>query len=321
MTRARLCLLLLCFGLLAAPLAAAELRLATWHVDLSRDGPGLLLRDLAAGKLGTVVAEIAAAKPDVLLLTDIDYDAGLAALGALAALLREDGLDLTHLFALRPNAGMATGRDLDDDGRLGGPRDAEGYGEFSGQGGMALLSRLPLGEVRDFSDLAWAAQPDNLMLENDPGGAAQRLSSSGHWVVPLLTDSGALTLLAWCATPPVFDGPEDRNGRRNRDELMLWHSYLEGAFGPPATRFVLIGDANLDPTRGDGRHEAIQQMLADPRLNDPLPGEPTAFWDSTGPMRVSYILPSRGVVIADAGIRPRMEEMQHALVFVDLALP
>ena len=27
-------------------------------------------------------------------------------------------------------------------------------------------------------------------------------------------------------TPPVFDGPEDRNGRRNHDEIRLWADYV-----------------------------------------------------------------------------------------------
>ena len=27
-------------------------------------------------------------------------------------------------------------------------------------------------------------------------------------------------------TPPVFDGPEDRNGTRNHDEIRLWSDYV-----------------------------------------------------------------------------------------------
>ncbi len=29
-------------------------------------------------------------------------------------------------------------------------------------------------------------------------------------------------------TPPVFDGPEDRNGTRNNDEIRLWADYITG---------------------------------------------------------------------------------------------
>ena len=38
-----------------------------------------------------------------------------------------------------------------------------------------------------------------------------------------------LHLLAHHPTPPVFDGPEDRNGRRNHDEAALWTAWLDGA--------------------------------------------------------------------------------------------
>ena len=40
--------LILC-ALLALPLRAETLRIATWDPELSRDGPGLLLRDIEAG--------------------------------------------------------------------------------------------------------------------------------------------------------------------------------------------------------------------------------------------------------------------------------
>ncbi|MDG1431560.1 MAG: hypothetical protein P8Q23_08320, partial [Paracoccaceae bacterium] len=58
---------------------------------------------------------------------------------------------------------------------------------------------------------------------------------------------------------PVFDGPEDRNGRRNADELGFWSHYLTGAMGPaPTTHYVLVAAANLDPFDGDGRGDAMQ---------------------------------------------------------------
>ncbi|MDJ0823160.1 MAG: endonuclease/exonuclease/phosphatase family protein, partial [Paracoccaceae bacterium] len=104
-------------------------------MDLSRKGPGLLLRDLMRAeddRLNAAVATMARAQPDVLVLTDIDYDHGLAALGVLQRALAAQGLELPHIFASKPNTGMPTGRDLDGDGLLGGPRDAQGYGWFSG---------------------------------------------------------------------------------------------------------------------------------------------------------------------------------------------
>jgi len=93
---------------------------------------------------------------------------------------------------------------------------------------------------------------------------------------------------------------------------------------------VLIGDANLDPERGDGRRGAIRALLADPRLRDPLPGRATVDWEATGPLRVSYILPSVDLRVSGAGVHwppegaPGREAAvtagPHRLVWVDLAL-
>ncbi|WP_422917850.1 endonuclease/exonuclease/phosphatase family protein [Salipiger thiooxidans] len=308
--------------LLAGALHADPLSLATWNADLSRDGPGLLLRDIVDGELAPVVAEIAEVAPDVLLLTDVDYDHGGVALGVLADALEAAGARYPHRFARRPNAGRPTGLDLDGDGLLGGPRDAQGYGEFSGQGGMAVLSTRPLSLVAEFTDLLWSDLPGNLRQAEDPAPEVQRLSSSAHWVLSLDTGGPPLVLLAWAATPPVFDGPEDRNGRRNHDELALWAQCLDGGLGcalPGAP--VLIGNANVDPVRGDGRHEAIVQVLADPRLQDPLPDAPTVVWDGPGPMRVSYVLPAAGLEVTQAEVRPPVEGQRHRLVSVTLSLP
>ena len=300
------------------PLLAEPLRLAIWHADLSREGPGLLLRDLRDGEGAGLVAEVAAVAPDVLLLTDIDFDHDLVALGALAARLEEAGLSYPHRFAQRPNTGVPTGLDLDGDGRLGGPRDAQGYGWFSGQGGMALLSTRPLQLKADFTALLWRDLPRSRMRGGDPAAEVQRLSSDAHWVIGI---EGGPSLLAWNATPPVFDGPEDRNGRRNADEAALWRRYLDGALGVPPDLPVLIGNANLDPERGEGLREEMRGLLKDPRLQDPLPGEATVAWDQTGPMRVSYILPAAALTVRDAGVRPAIEGQRHRLVWVTLDLP
>ena len=49
-----------------------------------------------------------------------------------------------------------------------------------------------------------------------------RLSSKSHWDVPVRTPKGVVHFLVSHPTPPVFDGPEDRNGKRNPDEIRLW---------------------------------------------------------------------------------------------------
>jgi hypothetical protein len=61
-----------------------------------------------------------------------------------------------------PNVGQPTGVDLDGDGRTYRARDAHGYGLFSGDGGMAILSRFPIGAVRDFTRMPWISLPENV---------------------------------------------------------------------------------------------------------------------------------------------------------------
>ena len=143
-------------------------------------------------------------------------------------------------------------------------------------------------------------------------------------------------------TPPVFDGPEDRNGRRNHDEIRFWADYVrpgrasayiyddagqQGGLAPGA-RFVIAGDQNADPLDGDSVPGAAQLLLEHPRVNTSVTpssdgavdaaarqgganlthrGDPafdTAdFADSTpGNLRVDYVLPSRPLRIVDAAV-------------------
>jgi len=341
--------------LFLTPDARAEtLRIATLNADLARAGPGLLLRDILSGDDPQVIATaslIAEASPDILVLTGIDFDLDGHALDALTDVIAAAGAVYPHRFARLPNTGLATGRDLDGDGRTGRPRDAQGFGEFAGQGGMAILSRHTVdeAEMRDFSDLLWADLPGAL-IGADPAADIQRLSTTAHWDVPVsLPDGGRVHILAWHATPPVFDGPDDRNGRRNHDETAFWTAYLEGGLGPPPpdAPFVIAGDSNLDPLDGDGRGAAMQALLAHPRVTDPRPasaegvaraardggvnasqaGDPaldTADWpdDPGGPgnLRVDYVLPSVDWRVVDAGVLwpPSGSGLRHGLVWVDI---
>jgi hypothetical protein len=299
------------------------------------------------------MAVISQSAPDILVLQGFDYDLTGATLAAFSDALAEVGPHYPHHFAARPNTGMPTGIDMDGDGRTGDPRDAQGFGRFSGQGGMAVLSRFPIltEEVQDFSALLWKDLPDALLPQVNglpfPSAEAleaQRLSTTGHWVVPVeVPDIGRVNLLTFHASPPVFDGPEDRNGKRNHDEILFWLQYLDGAFGSaPAGSFVLLGDANLDPENGEGIKSATKRLLADPRMQDPQPessgsllasGDPrdTADWDDPVPgnLRVDYVLPSADWQVLDAGVHwpdPASDAgltaetaSRHKLVWVDLA--
>ncbi|MBK5933755.1 endonuclease/exonuclease/phosphatase family metal-dependent hydrolase [Rhodovulum imhoffii] len=332
-------LLIFCAGVAVAQ----PLRVGVYHTGLSRNGPGVMLRDIQKGdpQVQAVVEVINAAAPDILLLLDFDYDAANAALTALAGRLRKVGADFPHLFALRPNTGLRTGLDMDGDGRSGGPGDAQGWGTFAGQGGMALLSRWPIaGEnVRDFSDLLWRDLPGAILPATDEAPfpsaeaqAAQRLSSTAHWDIPVMVKGRPFHILAFHATPPVFDGPEDRNGLRNRDELRFWQIYLESPDAP--ARFVLLGGANLDPHDGDGHSMAMRAFLDSGLVQEPAPRDSegnlhTAFWPRTASLRVDYALPAPGLTVHGTGVfsgfGPLAETVAHAsshrLVWVDLALP
>lgn len=241
--------------------------------------------------------------PDVLLLTDFDYDMGGAALAAFADLF---GNDFPFHFAVRPNSGLQTGLDLDKNGRTGEPRDAMGYGRFAGDGGLAILSRYPIGDVNDLSGILWRNLPGATLPEGYYANEVTdilRLSSTAHWIVPIHGPDGEFHLLAFGATPPVFDGPEDRNGLRNRDELRMWQWVLDGGNGTAPSDFVIAGNANLDPIAGAGMNEAMASFLLDPRLQDPLAGQPNADWSERGPgrLRVSYVLPAATWSVVDAG--------------------
>lgn len=329
------------------------MRFAFFHTELSRKGPGLLLRDILSGKdaqVEAVAAVVRVAGPDVLVLAGVDWDLEGHALGALAD--RIGGYP--YRFAARPNRGIDSGYDLDGDGRMGLAGDAVGHAEFSGQEGLAVISRLPfdLNGWRDFSGFPWQALQGGDPPEDTP--ETLPLSTTAHWDLPVvLPCGGRLSLLIWHATPPVFDGPEDRNGRRNRDETAFWLAYLDGRLGfEPPEDFVLAGAANADPVDGEARRDALVHLLNDPRITDPVPrswggapyapdgqrGDPTldtVDWPEPprgpGNLRVDYVLPSAGLTVQGAGVlwpAPGASlggdvetASRHRLVWVDIDLP
>lgn len=315
-----------------------------------------MLRDIAKGVPQVVALRrvIDRAAADLLVLGGMDYDAGAVALRAL-----NEGLarPYPHLRALMGNEGVPTGLDLDGDGRPGGPGDRQSFGRYAGQSGLALLSRLPIDSDVSLNLLLWRDVPDSRMVDArgragaDARGADRlRLSSGGHWLLGLRLPSGRrLTVLAFHAGPPVFDGPEDRNGRRNADEIALWLALLDGRLAEPAPRppFVLTGTANIDPEDGEGRHEALAALLSDPRFRDPAPrsvggrlaatdpgranpGQDTVDWPDPEPgnLRVDYVLPGADVGVTASGVLwpppddPFAETVEqasrHRLVWVDI---
>ncbi|GMG82964.1 endonuclease/exonuclease/phosphatase family protein [Paralimibaculum aggregatum] len=353
------------------PRAGDAVRVAQFNAAMARKGAGVLIRDIARGdpQVLAVAEIILRVRPDILLINELDADPEGRALAGFRNLLAEgvaglDGLDYAHAHQGPQNVGIPSGHDLDGDGRSMGPGDAFGFGRFPGQYAMAVLSRFPLGAVRSFARLRWAAmpgarrpvKPDGTPFHADAAWQAMRLSSKAHWIVPVAIEGGTLHLLAAHPTPPVFDGPEDRNGRRNADEIRLIREIL-GAGGDwladdtgrpgglgPADLVVVAGDLNADPDGGDGIRAEIAALLADPRLQDPAPASPgapggqTADWPDApgGPisLRVDYVLPSTGFEVLGAGVfwpgrgdplarltglrKRRPASSDHRLVWVDL---
>ena len=345
------------------------MRLAFWRIDLGGRGPGyalqdILARDRAVLHKAELIAHIA---PDVLVLSGLDHDHDLVALRAFRDVIAEKGHVFTATFAFSSNAGLRTGRDMTGDGRHDTADDTQGYGRFRGERALALLSNFPVDDAnaRDFSQFLWRDLPGALLPEDVSGAvladevlALQRLSSTGHWDVPILIDGQSLHLLIYQAGPPVFGGRGTRNLHRNHDETAFWTHFLDNRLpmAPPEAPLVVIGGSNLDPFDGDGLHGAMRDLLAHPALQDPQPqsaggrlaahdppnaahlGPPeldTVHWPQRpgpGNLRVSYILPSSELRVRASGVfwpatesaeRARLGDpdappTRHRLVWVDL---
>jgi endonuclease/exonuclease/phosphatase family metal-dependent hydrolase len=341
--------------------AADAIRLATFNIAMGLDQAGALADALASGddrRLKQVAGILQRVRPDIVLLNEFDYDPSVDA----ATLLNRNYLAVSqgghppiryaHHFRSAVNTGVDSGLDLDGDGASGGPGDAWGFGRFPGQYGMLVLANYPLvaGASRTFAQFRWAAlpgaraprKPDGSAFYPDETWQALRLSSKAHWDLAFSIDGSELRLLAHHPTPPVFDGPEDRNGLRNFDEIRFWRDYTDpsadaphivddlGRAGglPPGAPFVIAGDFNADPTDGDAVGGAIAQVLEAawidaacvPRsaggrrasesqggINDQHSGDPGAdtadFNDRyTGNLRLDYLLPSSGIEVLGCGV-------------------
>jgi len=364
-TRPATCLLAATLALVTATAAGAEVvvRLATFNVSMYRDREGALVADLADSH--NEQAQLAAAilqelRPDIVLLNEFDWDAGGEALRrfhdrflAVGQAGREPLL-YPYRYVAESNTGVPSGFDLDHDGRSDHPvgsreygNDAFGYGVHPGQYAMAVLSRYPIlrDRIRTFRLLRWSDMPGALIPRDWYGEAASqalRLSSKNHIDVPIDVRGRVVHLLGSHPTPPSFDGPEDRNGRRNHDEIRFWSLYLDaspdarwpvddqGRPGglPPGSAFVIAGDLNSDPQDGSSRSEAIRALLAHPRVQDspaprsvggteqsrlqgglnPVhrgdPAEDTADLqdDDLGNLRLDYVLPSAGLTPVASGV-------------------
>ena len=283
-------------------------------------------------------------------LQGIDWDLEGRAVMALAERVAAHGHPMEHVLAPAGNRGVPAG-DLDGDGRTGRAADMHGWATFRGQGAMAVLSRYPLSLEADLSALLWRDLPGASRTGADGSdllaGAHEglRLSTTSHWAVRIDAPEGPVTLLTHHATPPVFDGPEDRNGRRAADELAVWAVFLDGALADvpggaavPDSPVVLAFAANVDPLDGDGPGEAVRAFLAHPGIRDPEPrgggasepdeahrGDPaldTVRWEGVGNLRVDYVLAGPGTRPVAAGMDWPLRDAhsRHAVVWADIEI-
>jgi 3-phytase len=344
----------------AAQPAPQPVRIATFNASLNRSSQGALLQTMSTpddAQVRTVAEIIQRVRPDILLLQEFDFDAQGASLRAFQSnyLARSQNgatpIGFTYSFFAESNTGVPSGFDLDNDGRIGGGGDALGFGEFPGQYAMVVLSRFPIDRehVRTFRKFLWRDMPGALLPDRLETSlpfdwyspeelAVLPLSSKSHWDVPVRIGKHTMHLLVSHPTPPAFDGPEDRNGLRNHDEIRFWSDYLSNAdyFRDDAGRrgglagkaFVIMGDQNSDPEDGASRHEAIRALLSQARVagnfvprsdggaeaaktqggaNTSQRGDSatdTADFNDrvAGNLRVDYLLPSKGLTVCGQGI-------------------
>ena len=283
----------------AAPTAHAEddtLKIATFNASLNRGEDGQLLSDLATGsneQAQNAAETIQLADADIILVNEFDYDAD----GKAVDLFRKNYLEVSqngadpveypYAWSGPVNTGVPSGHALNNDGKVGGPDDAYGFGFFPGQYGMVVYSKHPIeqDDVRTFQNFLWKDMPNNVIPADwysNEELADFRLSSKTHADVPVNVDGEIIHVLAAHPTPPSFDGPEQRNKRRNNDEIRLWADYISGsdylyddngkAGGlAKGENFAILGDYNSDPNDGDSMPGSIQQLLDHKLVLDPKP--------------------------------------------------
>lgn len=313
--------------------------------------------------------------PDIILLNEFDYldDNNKALKSFIANYLNkgqqgQSAIDYPYFYQGPVNTGINSGLDIDGNGKKGIlPGDGFGYGHFPGHFGMALLSKYPIDfdNIRSFQHFKWQDMPNALMPKdpttNKPWYSEEvwqklRLSSKSHWDVPVKVNGKAIHILASHPTPPVFDGPEDRNGNRNHDEIRFWQDYIspktsdyiyddKGNKGgiKAEQSFIILGDLNASSTDGAAIKSGISNLLNSSNIQDVMPQSKaaklhspdninakhhTAFWR----MRADYVLPSAfGLTINDSAvfwplkseetyrlIKDRSASSDHRLVWLEL---
>jgi endonuclease/exonuclease/phosphatase family metal-dependent hydrolase len=367
-----------------------ELTFATYNVSMEAENyvprgtkgnsEQVLVKELASGtnpQIKNIAAIIQTVRPDVILLNEFDYiqDANAGVKAFVKNYLNKDqngakAIDYPYYFYSTVNTGRPSPFDLNNDGKMDRfGNDAWGFGNYPGQYGMVILSKYPIdnNDVRTFQNFKWKDMPDAQRTVKADGSdwyvpeawAEFPLSSKSHWDVPVKVGNKTIHVLASHPTPPTFDGAEDRNGKRNHDEIRFWRDYISGEIGAyiyddkgkkggldKNVPFVIMGDQNASPDEGNAITDGIRSLLAHPKINnDTAPASKggaqhspdnafaknhTAFWR----MRADYVLPSKfGFKVKNSGVfwpakgepmselvEKREASSDHRIVWVKLRL-
>ncbi|MEM6259069.1 MAG: endonuclease/exonuclease/phosphatase family protein [Planctomycetota bacterium] len=352
---------------------STTVRFATFNTALSRAEQGQLHRELNRGtnpQAKRVAEVVQRTRPHVLVLQEIDYDpTGKAYFDFQKNYLglsqnAAEPIAYDYVYAPPVNTGVLAPVDLDGDGTVAHPYDCYGFGQFEGNYGMVVFSQYPIlhDEIvtldkQVWADLAWAQLPEGYYSEE--AKKHLRLSSKTHARVPIVVGGKTVDLIICHPTPPGFDGPEDRNGHRNRDEILLVSTMIrEAPDGSGPATFVVMGDLNADPNDGSSRPGAIHHLFSHRWVNADViptsaggreaakqqggknlnhrsdPAADTADFSEgdrgPGNLRVDYVLPSIDLNVIGSGVYwPTQdhpftylnEASDHKLVWIDLSLP
>lgn len=329
------------------------IRFASYNVSMFRDAEGALRNELTNPinpQVQRVAAVIQEVRPDVLALMEFDFDENSEALASFKHNFLEisqnnaDTISYRYACSIISNTGVLSAVDLNNNNQISLPDDAFGFGNFPGQFAFAIMSKYPfdLENFRTFREFKWKDMPDANLPTNADGSPFYseeatdvfRLSSKNHIDLPIILPGGQRVHLVLAhPTPPVFDGAEDRNGKRNHDEIKLLADFIsnanylvddKGNRGGLASNenFVIMGDLNADPNDGDTFNNAISQLLNHPRVNqdiangDKIPastggtenngsaghvGDPAHDTSFFG-LRVDYVLPSNTFDVLESGV-------------------
>lgn len=339
---------------------SSSIRVALFNIRELSTEKLLMIDDQGAGQEEQLLAAAQIIKkinPDILIINEIDHDYQSIQEGLILNLVRfedaylsrgEDGITFPHKFTAPCNTGIPTGLDLDKDGIVSGEAnvgsrnygtDCYGFGTYPGQYSMGLYSKYPIDtdKVRTFQKFLWKDLPDHHMppgYYDEEAVAIFRLSSKSHWDVPVEVNGKTINLFLSHPTPPSFDGEEDRNGRRNFDELKFWAHYIDndsalyddnnikGGYSGNSP-FLIAGDLNAS-RHSDTRFEymtAIDQLINHSKIQDSgkwlvsrggwegrVKGPPdywernTAKFGNDYRMQIDYLLPGKNIKITKGGV-------------------